>query len=238
MVSHSRPDVRCRAPSRPLVEVRSASRNPPQNWPGELKPQSRNSRFHEDAGNHRVDSGRTGNRERVRRDRSTDGAESLRVFDPDRLAENLELDMWQAYYRHEQSRLFLDLVTTLRERYHCSLPSAARVGFHFARAASTFSGRTTTPDQVLPDLEQGYEVVSGCVEPSSNPVAVARAEPRGGWRGARRADRRPSRSAPYRRRERAALRRAGGARAECVHSASPGWTSAGRRRRDADWTKR
>jgi len=165
------------------------------------------------------------------------GPRSLRVFDPDRLAD-LELDMWQAYYRHEQSRLFLDLVTTLREQYHCSYESAARVGFHFARAASTFSGRTTTPDQVLPDLEQGYEVVSGCVDAKFDPVAVARAEL--AWWVARRT---PGRSSPEQvgaliAEENALLF---GVPAERVLSASILRARAGRLRdeggADADWTR-
>jgi hypothetical protein len=40
----------------------------------------------------------------------------VRAFQPDRLAD-LELDMWQAYYRDERLRLFRGLVTTPREQY-------------------------------------------------------------------------------------------------------------------------
>jgi len=44
------------------------------------------------------------------------GPRSLRVFDPDREAA-LEVDIWQAYYAHENLRLFRGLVTLLHEQY-------------------------------------------------------------------------------------------------------------------------
>jgi hypothetical protein len=99
----------------------------------------------------------------------------VRAFHPDRLAD-LELDMWQAYYRHERLRLLRGLVTTLREQYHCSYASALRIGFRFGRAASTFADLRGDYDQVLPDLEQGYQLVSECVNGKYDPAAVARTE--------------------------------------------------------------
>jgi hypothetical protein len=103
------------------------------------------------------------------------GPISLRTFEPDRLAA-LELDMWQAYYRRERLRLFRDLVTTLREQYHCSYASAAMVGFRFGRAASTFASSGAAGGQVLPDLEKGYTILRACVNGTFDAAAVARAE--------------------------------------------------------------
>jgi hypothetical protein len=103
------------------------------------------------------------------------GARSSRDFEPARLAE-LELDMWQAYYRGERVRLFRGLMVTLREQYHCSWGSAIRVGARWARAASTFSGIRSDYEQVLPDLERGYAVVRSCSDGTFDPAAVARAE--------------------------------------------------------------
>lgn len=103
------------------------------------------------------------------------GSGDLRAFAPDRLAE-LELDMWQAYYRHERVRLVRGLVTTLREQYHCSYASALSVGFRFGRAASIFSDVRNGYEQVLPDLEKGYATVRDCAAASFDPAAVARAE--------------------------------------------------------------
>jgi hypothetical protein len=103
------------------------------------------------------------------------GPRSVRQFNPDRLAA-LEVDMWQAYYRHERLRLVRDLAITLREQYRCSYASAARIAFRFGRAASTFADLKGDYEQVLPDLEQGYSVVRGCVDGTFDPAAVARAE--------------------------------------------------------------
>ena len=59
------------------------------------------------------------------------GARSLRVFDPDRLAD-LEAGMWQAYYAKQRTRLFGLLVTLLHEQYHYSWAVAAVEGFQAA----------------------------------------------------------------------------------------------------------
>jgi hypothetical protein len=104
-----------------------------------------------------------------------DGPRDIRAFDPQRLAE-LELEMWQAYYRADRVRLVRGLVTTLREQYHCSYASALRAGLRFGRAASTFSGIRDGYDRVLPDLEAGYAIVGDCAGATFDPTAVARAE--------------------------------------------------------------
>src|SRR5712671_7518711 len=63
------------------------------------------------------------------------GSRSLLVFDPNRMAD-LEVDMWQAYYRKENLRLLRGLVVTLREQYRYSWAQAAVTGFFLARAAA------------------------------------------------------------------------------------------------------
>src|SRR5262245_59359796 len=55
--------------------------------------------------------------------RAPSGPRSLKAFDPDRIAD-LEVDMWQAYYRKENVRLFHDLIVTLHEQYHYSWAQA------------------------------------------------------------------------------------------------------------------
>src|SRR5689334_17373727 len=66
------------------------------------------------------------------------GRRSMRVFDPDRAAA-LEVDMWQAYYRRENVRLFRGLVTLTHEQYRYSWATAFRASFHLARAAARFA---------------------------------------------------------------------------------------------------
>jgi hypothetical protein len=103
------------------------------------------------------------------------GPRDLTVFDPDRLAE-LETDMWQAYYAHQNLRLFAGLVTMLREQYRYSWAKAAVAGFHLARAARTFGDSRSNYEQVLPDLESGYRIMRDWTASSFEPQAVARAE--------------------------------------------------------------
>ena len=69
--------------------------------------------------------------------RAPAGPRSLTVFDADRLAD-LEIDMWQAYYAHQNLRLFGGLVTMLHEQYRYSWAKACLAGFRLARAARTF----------------------------------------------------------------------------------------------------
>ena len=61
--------------------------------------------------------------------------------------------MWKAYYDKRNVALFLDLVTLTRETYRCPRSTAARIAFHFARAAATFANLRSEYEQVLPDLE-------------------------------------------------------------------------------------
>lgn len=99
----------------------------------------------------------------------------MRAFDPDRLAD-LEVRMWQAYYAKERSRLFGLLVTMLHEQYRYSWVTAAREGFHLARAAATFGDLRSGYEQVLPDLETAYTMARDWTGAHYDPRAVARAE--------------------------------------------------------------
>jgi hypothetical protein len=103
------------------------------------------------------------------------GPRSLRAFDPDRLA-NLELDMWQAYYRKQNIRLFRDLIVTLHEQYKFSWAGALTTGFYLARAASSFATLTTNYDRVIPDLEHAFARVRMATAGTFEPAAVAKAE--------------------------------------------------------------
>jgi hypothetical protein len=107
--------------------------------------------------------------------RAPSGTRSLRVFDPDRLAE-LEVGMWQAYYAKEKFRLFRLLVVMLREQYHYSWQKAAIAAYHLAKAAATFGDATGDYDRVLPDLEAGYTIARDWTGAKFDPAAVARAE--------------------------------------------------------------
>lgn len=103
------------------------------------------------------------------------GPRSLRVFDPDRVAD-LEVDMWQAYYAHQRLRLFVDLVTSLHEQNRYPWARAAGVGFHLARAAATFADLRSNYEQVLPDLEHAYTSTRDWMHAGFDPALVARAE--------------------------------------------------------------
>ena len=103
------------------------------------------------------------------------GPRSLRVFDPDRVAD-LEIDMWRAYYAHQKVRLFRDLVTSLHEQNRYPWEKAAHAGFHLARAAATFADLRANYEQVLPDLERAYSMAKEWNHAGFDPAAVARAE--------------------------------------------------------------
>ncbi len=103
------------------------------------------------------------------------GPRSLRVFDPDRMAD-LEVDMWQAYYAHERVRLFRDLVVSLHEQNRYPWAKAVGAGFHLARAAATFADLRSGYEQVLPDLERAYGTAKQWTGAGFDPRAVARAE--------------------------------------------------------------
>ena len=103
------------------------------------------------------------------------GVRSIRQFNPTRLAD-LEVRMWEAYYAKERSRLFLLLVTLLREQYHYSWATATVEGFHLARAAATFGDLKGGYDVVLPDLEAAYAKAKSWTGAAYDPQAVARAE--------------------------------------------------------------
>lgn len=120
--------------------------------------------------------------------RAPSGPRSMRVFDPDRLAE-LEVGMWKAYYDKQRWPLFRLLVTMLHEQYHYSWQKAVVAGYHLAKAAATFGdasgddvddhrrpGKRALADRVLPDLEAGYEIARDWTGASFDPAAVARAE--------------------------------------------------------------
>ena len=103
------------------------------------------------------------------------GPRSIRTFDPNRLAD-LELRMWQAYYAKENVRLFGLLVTLLREQYRYSWATAAREGFHLARAAATFGNARSNYEVVLPDLEAAYGTAREWLRAQFDAKAVARSE--------------------------------------------------------------
>lgn len=103
------------------------------------------------------------------------GPRTMREFDPHRLAD-LESRMWQAYYAKQNVRLFGLLVTMLHEQYHYSWATAAREGFHLARAAAVFGNARSDYDRVLPDLTNGYATARDWLHASFDPPAVARAE--------------------------------------------------------------
>jgi hypothetical protein len=97
------------------------------------------------------------------------------MFDPDRMAD-LEVDMWQAYYAHENVRLFRGLLTLLHEQYRYSWSKAVVAGFHLARAARTFGDARSDYERVLPDLERAYAIARDWTGSSFDPAAVSRAE--------------------------------------------------------------
>jgi hypothetical protein len=99
----------------------------------------------------------------------------MKDFEADRIAA-LEVDMWQAYYRKENVRLFRDLVVSLREQYRYTWVRAARAGFHLARAAATFGSARSNYEQVLPDLERAFGIARDWTGARFDPAAVARAE--------------------------------------------------------------
>jgi len=103
------------------------------------------------------------------------GPRSLRVFDADREA-SLEVDMWQAYYAHENLRLFRGLVTLLHEQYRYPWGKSLRAGFYLARAARTFGDARSDYDPVLPDLERAYGIARDWTHAPFDPADVARAE--------------------------------------------------------------
>lgn len=107
--------------------------------------------------------------------RAPTGPRSLRVFEPDRMAE-LELRMWQAYYRKENVRLFALLVTMLHEQNRYPWAKAFRAGYHLAHAAATFGDARADYDRVLPDLERAYVIARGWNRAGFDPRAVAKAE--------------------------------------------------------------
>ena len=107
--------------------------------------------------------------------RAPAGPRSLTVFDPDRLAD-VEVDMWQAYYAHQNLRLFGGLLTMLHEQYRYSWARAGVAGFHLARAARTFGDAQADYERVLPDLEKAYAIMKDWMGSRFDPAAVARAE--------------------------------------------------------------
>jgi hypothetical protein len=107
--------------------------------------------------------------------RAPGGPRSLRDFDPDRMAD-LEVGMWQAYYRGEEVRLFQLLVTMLHEQYQYSWARSVQAGFHLARAAAQFANMRADYERVLPDLERAFQIARDWTHADFDPAAVARAE--------------------------------------------------------------
>lgn len=103
------------------------------------------------------------------------GPRSIRVFNPDRLAD-LEVRMWQAYYAKERVRPFGLLVAMLHEQYRYSWATATVEAFHLARAAAMFGDLRGGYEVVLPDLEAAYSTAKSWLGAGFDPRAVARAE--------------------------------------------------------------
>jgi hypothetical protein len=103
------------------------------------------------------------------------GPRSLARFDPARTAQ-LEVRMWQAYYRKERLDLFRLVTLQLREQYHFSWAKAVQTAFYFARAAADFAEMRGDYDRVLPDITRGYEIARDWTSADFDPARVARAE--------------------------------------------------------------
>jgi len=123
------------------------------------------------------------------------GPRSLARFEPDRLAD-LELAMWQAYYRKEKLRVFRLLVVTLREQYRYSWARAAEAGLHLARAAAAFGEARGGYERVLPDLERAYTSHATGRRPASTRARWPVRSSSGGRRGATPREGAPRTSAP------------------------------------------
>ncbi len=78
-----------------------------------------------------------------------------RDFDPDRLAQ-LELLMWQAYYRRQPLLLFRLLVRANREQAGPSFLRAVIAAFFLVRAAAGFGRATGGYERYEPDIARAY----------------------------------------------------------------------------------
>lgn len=103
------------------------------------------------------------------------GPHALNQFDPERTAD-LEVDMWKVYYQHDDTRLFMDLVTLLHEQNRYPWGKACIAAYHLARAASTFSESHTGYELLLPDLESAYAISRDWSHANFDPAVVAKAE--------------------------------------------------------------
>ncbi len=89
---------------------------------------------------------------------------------------DLELGMWQAYYRKERVHLFALLVTMLHEQNRYPWAKAVRSGYHLARAAAVFGDARSGYESVLPDLETAYTITRDWNHAGFDPHQVAQAE--------------------------------------------------------------
>lgn len=103
------------------------------------------------------------------------GPRPLGAFNPDRVAA-LEVGMWEAYYEKQRVRLFALLVTTLREQYGFSWPTATAAAFSLAKAAVTFGDATGDYERTIPDLTRGFARIQAATAAPFEPAQVARAE--------------------------------------------------------------
>jgi hypothetical protein len=81
-----------------------------------------------------------------------------RDFDPDRLAQ-LELLMWQAYYRRQRLRLFRLLVRANREQAGASFLRSVIAAFFLVRAAAGFGRATGGYERYEPDIARAYRLL-------------------------------------------------------------------------------
>jgi hypothetical protein len=94
-------------------------------------------------------------------------------FDADGLA-RLELEMWQAYYRHQHARLFRLLVRALHREAHVAWPRALVAALWLTRGAVRFARMRDNYDRVLPDIKRGYGTLRP--DPAVDLEAVSSAE--------------------------------------------------------------
>ena len=98
------------------------------------------------------------------------------AFDADKVA-TAEMQMWQAYYTGNRTKLGLLLVSLLRTQYGLSFLEAKETGEAFASSAMKFhAARNNYEKAALPDLIKAYTLIKQAKGNKYNPEEVARAE--------------------------------------------------------------
>ncbi len=78
-----------------------------------------------------------------------------RDFDPERMA-SLETQIWKAYYRRQNLRMFGLVVQVEHEQAGVRWPRALIASLAFARAAARFGRSTGDYERFAPDIRRGY----------------------------------------------------------------------------------